>query len=376
MNQEVCSGMEDVKLRIRADFPGGNIKIVSNDGSLVRLEQDLRDTTEWWFYWHFAAESDAGGEAVFEFMNGEVVGPWGPAVSKDMLHWHWLGKEDCIDRHSFRYAFRAGETVHFAFSLPYQAADLARFLARQDKSGAICRLELTVSEKGRSVPLLLLGNTRAGRHIMMTCRHHACESTASYVLEGILTALLRDKAARFLDRYLVHVVPFVDLDGVEDGDQGKSRAPHDHNRDYTEEPIYRSTAAIISHAGRYAFTASVDLHSPYKWGERHDYTYFVKPDPPFKKEIERFASMLAAATGRHGAGRIKYDGKHDIEMGCEWNQPDSPTFSSFFRRLGVRLPCGFEVPYFGLGDQVYTQENLRLFGEDFAQALMEYLEGT
>ena len=56
-------------------------------------------------------------------------------------------------------------------------------------------------------------------------------------------------------------------------------------------------------------------------------------------------------------------------MGEEWNQPDSPTFTSYFRRSGARLACGFEVPYFGLGDPVYTQENLRLFGEDFAEAL-------
>ena len=87
-----CNDMEDTGLKIRADYPGANIKVVSVEDNLVRLEQDLRDTTEWWFYWNFGVESTAGREVIFEFMNGEVVGPWGPAVSKDRVHWRWLGK--------------------------------------------------------------------------------------------------------------------------------------------------------------------------------------------------------------------------------------------------------------------------------------------
>ena len=43
-----------------------------------------------------------------------------------------------------------------------------------------------------------------------------------------------------IPNYLVYVIPFVDIDGVENGDQGK-QAPHDHNRDYINSPIYPET---------------------------------------------------------------------------------------------------------------------------------------
>ena len=40
------------------------------------------------------------------------------------------------------------------------------------------------------------------------------------------------------------LVPFVDKDGVEEGDQGKNRAPRDHNRDYAGASMYPETGAL------------------------------------------------------------------------------------------------------------------------------------
>lgn len=62
----------------------------------------------------------------------------------------------------------------------------------------------------------------------MTARHHACESTGNYVLEGVLEELIKSLP----NNLSVMCVPFVDYDGVVNGDQGKNRFQHDHNRDY------------------------------------------------------------------------------------------------------------------------------------------------
>ena len=35
---------------IDCDFPGGNILVDRIEGDQVFLQQDIRDTTEWWFY--------------------------------------------------------------------------------------------------------------------------------------------------------------------------------------------------------------------------------------------------------------------------------------------------------------------------------------
>ena len=72
------------------------------------------------------------------------------------------------------------------------------------------------------------------RYLVLTARHHACESMASHVLEGILSGVLADDdcGRRWREGWQVVAAPFMDKDGVEDGDQGKNRRPHDHNRDY------------------------------------------------------------------------------------------------------------------------------------------------
>ena len=57
------------------------------------------------------------------------------------------------------------------------------------------------------------------RTLLLTARHHACESTGSYVLEGVLDTLLREP----IPNTRVICVPFVDYDGVIDGDQGPEK---------------------------------------------------------------------------------------------------------------------------------------------------------
>ncbi|MFR6055758.1 MAG: hypothetical protein ACLUHK_04055 [Eubacteriales bacterium] len=47
------------------NFAGGNIRVRSVNGKNVSIEQEIRDTSEWWFYWCFGAETDEDGEYVF-----------------------------------------------------------------------------------------------------------------------------------------------------------------------------------------------------------------------------------------------------------------------------------------------------------------------
>jgi len=361
-------------IRITDNYAGGNIRVIAQEGNLVKLEQDIRDTSGWWFYWNFRAEADQAQTIVFEFLNGEVIGPWGPAVSMDGIRWQWLGTDSLISRLSFRYSFTEGERVYFSFSLPYQLHHFERFYSRISDVPAVRRQVLTLSEQLRPVPLLVIGNTTARKHIMFTCRHHACESPPSYLLEGLLYYYLSQAESKVLQQFAIHCVPFVDLDGVENGDQGKARQPHDHNRDYVAAPRYEATAAIAEYAKSLELVAGIDLHSPYKWGERNDFPFVVKRGSPVKGEIERFNACLATATrSRAASGLISYSSIHDIEMGEDWNQPNGATCSAFFERTGAQLVFSFELPYFGNENMVISQDNCRQFGADFARALEAYL---
>ncbi|UVI27298.1 hypothetical protein [Paenibacillus spongiae] len=365
-------------VRIGAGHAGGNIRVVSIKDDRVLLEQDLRDTSGWWFYWNFSAVSARGATIRFEFDNGEVVGPWGPAFSMDGVEWRWLGEDSLLSRQAFTYTFReGGERVYFCFCLPYQLHHFERFYARIAGRPDVRRDMLTHSELLRPIPLLLLGNRNAERHIVFTARHHACESTPLYMLEGLLDSVLSVGPGRssILDRFLVHYIPFMDIDGVENGDQGKSRMPHDHNRDYTDAPIYRSTAALMTYASSLRTEIAIDFHGPFKWGDRNDVPFFVKKDPPVKERIETLSGLLEQVScGRTEEDAIRHSAVHDLGMGEDWNLPHGRGCGDYFVRNGTPLTCSFEFPYFGSANVRITADNSRRFGQDFARALELYVD--
>jgi len=78
------------------------------------------------------------------------------------------------------------------------------FNARIGTYADVTRRMLCLSEQLRAVPLLLIGSERASTNIVLTCRHHACESTANYVAEGIIEWVLAhpDSRLRMQSRFM------------------------------------------------------------------------------------------------------------------------------------------------------------------------------
>jgi murein tripeptide amidase MpaA len=85
---------------------------------------------------------------------------------------------------------------------------------------------LARSRNGRDVELLQIGEARpTTKSVLVTGRHHAAETVASYVLEGFLLAAMSDDSyvEAFRSTYVLYAVAFVDKDGVEERDQGDER---------------------------------------------------------------------------------------------------------------------------------------------------------
>jgi len=362
-------------MRIHCDYAGGNIKVLSVDETTVKLEQDIRDSQEWWFYWNFCVEGAENKEIVFEFANGEVLGPWGPAFSNNGVTWHWAGSGSLLSRSSFKYQFSCHDKqVFFSFSIPYQVERFKNFCIKKDVSSLFDCSSLTVSEQGRTVDLIVFGNRNAKKDILLTCRHHACESTASYVLEGLLEYFLQNIDSPMLKGHTVHCIPFVDIDGVENGDQGKARRPHDHNRDYINEPIYKFTSAIMDYIKELNLAVALDFHSPWKWGGRNDYVFFVKRPSPIKEELEAYSKFLEYATvSIESEDKITYDSANDIDADVEWNSSNFPEFRTYCEKMGAKLCCSIEIPYFGVESAICTEKSLLRLGEGFAKSLESYL---
>jgi hypothetical protein len=116
----------------------------------------------------------------------------------------------------------------------------------------------------------------------------------------------------FRENVEVVIVPFMDKDGVEEGDQGKNRKPHDHNRDYIGESIH-----------------------PYRISDNIPFGTGWNTDQNYKqgKSCARWAA--------------------EIE--------------------GIRMATTIEIPYGTAGDTAITQKNIRAFGTSLVYALRLYL---
>ncbi len=346
---------------ISKDFPGGNIEVVSIEGDSARLANELRDTTSDWFYWAFRVRGAAGRTVTFDFSPKPGIGYWGPAVSHDLKAWAWGGAVS-EDRMSFTYAFGPDEDdVYFCHDLLYSADRFTRFAASHGlKVGALC-----VSGRGVEQPLAELGE--GDEVLFLTSRHHACESTGTYVMEGILSEF----SERPLPGMKVLAAPFMDMDGVMAGDQGKSRGPHDHNRDYTESPLYPSVRAVKALAERENVTYMFDLHSPWHLGNENDTPFLVRKNIDLRPAEVRFGELFEAECRRDPAA-FQYRTEHDIDVNIGWNQ-DSKISSScagfFSHRPGMRLCCTLETAYFGQPGNVASQDGLLRLGRCMARAI-------
>ncbi len=201
------------------------------------------------------------------------------------------------------------------------------------------------------------------------------------MLEGFLSAVLADDelGARWREHWEVVAVPFMDRDGVADGDQGKLRTPHDHNRDYNAQPLYPEVAALQlwgqTLGGR--VVAALDLHCPHIRGEWNDRAYFVgPPDEGLWQKECRFAAVLEQTQ----QGPLRFRAKDCLPFGTAWNTNantrQGKSFGNWAREAfpDARLVASLELAYAdALGDEV-NADTARAFGRDLARALAKYLE--
>jgi hypothetical protein len=362
----------DAAVTINADFPGGNVHVLQNQDDSVHLEPDLRGDNRW-FYWYFEATAHREGtiqfvlpETVAGFKNGGI-GFQGPAISTDAGQtWNWMGTENVQDN-VFSYVFsKAGESVRFAVTIPYLQADFEKFIAANRGNAHLKQSVLTRSRNDRPVELIQIGATgKAVQPVLVTGRHHAAESMASFVLEGFLQEAISDSEAgkSFRESYVLFAVPFVDKDGVEAGDQGKNRKPHDHNRDYGDQSIYPEVKAIKALDETHHFRFALDFHCPTLVMEDHQVMYFVgaKTHPQFNFEnVSEFA------------GWIKKGLPADAPVGpLVWLKDESEPAPKNSRYFGFQPDCimaaTFEFP-FAPPNKSTDPDSCRKYGQIMLQA--------
>lgn len=365
---------------IDAEFPGGNIVVERIDGDDVYLHQDPRDTAGFWFYWYFRVRNASGRTLTFRFTKGDVVGVRGPAVSRDSgKTWTWF-EDDSVTPRSFTYTFADDDEVRFCLAMPYLQADLERFLSRHAGSAHLQVERHCISRKGREVKRLHLGCVESDpvHRVLLTCRHHSCEMMASWVLEGAIDHILSETDdGRWLRKNVEFLaIPIVDVDGVEDGDQGKNRTPHDHNRDYLGQPIYPEVAALKECVPQWSggkLRLAIDLHCPYIRGGDNQEIFFVGgPDEQLAENLDAFSRLLEQTQ----RGQLVFDRRHNIPWGQSWNNlREARSFGRWAATLpGVEIATTLEIPYADAGDKPVTVDSARSLGTDLARTIARWLQ--
>lgn len=376
-----------MSLRIDAEFPGGNIIVERIDGATAYVRQDLRDTASDWFYWYFRAQGAAGQKLKIVFTGSPCIGVHGPAVSEDGgLNWRWLG-EACVEGQSFTHQVPANcNEVRYCVCVPYVQRDLDAWLAKHAGNPALAPEVLCKTQKPKGQERWIEGlkcgrlDGKAAQRVLLTARHHACEATANFVLEGLFDAVLaEDELGKWLRGHVEFwAIPFVDKDGVEQGDQGKYRKPHDHNRDYTDTPIYNPVRVLKQFAPEWCkghTTLALDLHAPCLRGGMNELLYFVGPPlPEHWAETQKLGRALEANL----RGPLIYRAENNLPFGTDWNTDASglaKTFSRWVQTVpGVKLGVTLEIPYANAQGSEVNAAALRAFGRDLAAALGAYLK--
>lgn len=388
----LVNGAFAATLMVDNRIPQGNIFVAGINGDTVELHNEIRDTDGWWFWWAFRVRGAEGRTLKFKFRPDPLTG-WneyvslrGAAVSADLgATWDYTEKES-FTKDEFTYTFaKDAKEVWFAMCIPHGLREWNAFVARHVGDAEHFRVgTLCQTKKGRPVPFVRVGRLdgKAPLRVVATARHHAAENVASFVQEGIVDELLADTDTGrwFRENVEALVVPFIDLDGVVDGDQGKNRSPHDHARDYGNW-IYPSTAALrdwMQKEWKGRIDVALDIHCPH-YNNPLMHQIMIAPG---KNEVRQHRMAQIVYEKQRG---IVYHPKNDVAWNTPWNCAGYMRAGQSFAQwvesnFETRLVTLYEIPFASASEKsrgpfsLVTADTAREFGRGFADALCQFLK--
>lgn len=359
-------------------IPAGNIVFEKAGNDTVYVHQDLRDTSGDWFYWAFRARGCQGRTLTFIFTRSDAVGVRGPVVSFDKGKTFSYADAVNVTRKKFTFTFpEDAREVWMYECFPYTPQMWDSFVkgiphSIKYETGVLCK-----SAKGRDVPYFHIGH---GKYkVVMTSRHHCSESTGTMVLEGVAAAFAEksELGERLRAEIDLTIVPFVDIDGAQAGDQGKNRKPHDHNRDY-DIFLYPETKAVADLMKEKSPVVFIDAHSPWLYGQYNEFIYTPMKNPKYVHDMARearFSSLLE----KNQEGGLRYKAGDDLPFGQSWNtganykQGASSVIWALMNIPSLEVCRSLEIPFANANGAVVTPEALKTFGRGLARAVLDYL---
>jgi len=260
-------------------FSNGNGRQLSADAVAGRIAIAAEDKGGRNIWWHVRLDGLPIDRPVTLDVQGlgKEAGDCQPVISYDGTTWERLAQR------ASPFTFTARQAhAWIARNIPYPYERATALCEELGGSRHATARELARSQQGRSVPLLEITADRAPiasrRLAWVMARQHAFESHSSWVAEGLARWAVSDaaEAERFRQRFLLLVVPVMDVDSVAIGAAGKDQ-PADFNRVWGVAPalgrpaVEAACALLRATAARQPFAALLDLHDPYFSDDGHWY---------------------------------------------------------------------------------------------------------
>ena len=372
-----CLGAKD-SVKIDDRLPAGNIVFEKISGDTVYVKPDISQNTKEWFYWGMRVRGAQGRTLTFKFPK-KWVGARGAVVSLDKGKTFFYSNGHAGKSFTWTFGPKDKE-VYFYECHPYLPKDWDKFLGSLDKkmfrTAVFCR-----SRSGKKVPCATFGRLDGGEkyRVVLTARHHCSESVASFVMEGIaLACCADDEAGKWLrENVELSFIPFVDYDGVVNGEQGKYRAPHDHNRDYNVF-LYPETKAVSELYAAKKPQVIIDLHDPWISGKTEERMSCPMSNPeivPDNAAEDFFTALLE----KYARG-IPYKGENNVAFGTRWNTNKNYSGGQSCRIWAMlNLPAGtlhlcrcFETPVANAEGVEVNRDSAQEFGRSVGEALVAW----
>ncbi len=283
------------------------------DAVTVRFMSEPRTSPEpLWF--HLRAEGVARRRVRFVWQNAdgclglgsrEHLGNARPVARADGGEWHRVEVVEIMERPEGGFILEfdapaAREMVSVAFCYPYGPVQLQRTLCELPEAWG--RETIGLTGKGRELTRVRWPRPEAEGPVpgvYVAARQHAGETPASWVLDGLLREVAEAGGAPGDGGALEWwAVPFVDLDGVVEGNYGKDALPHDFNRAWAAMPMRPEVQALQQDMRRFGARAAprlvLDLHAP-GGGEVAFYHFLPRQERPREQReaAETFTPFLA-----------------------------------------------------------------------------------
>ncbi|QDU27934.1 Zinc carboxypeptidase [Anatilimnocola aggregata] len=375
------------ELSIDSRFPGGSAQVDSLDQAARRIviRPAPHKDAGWQCWWSFKLNGIHPGERIQLIVKGmNFARPIRASFSLDGRTWqHTAPGNSEKDQITYDLQFEQ-PGVWLAWGPPFQLSHAKELIARTSKRDTGAKeFTLATTKGGSEIPALRWdppardGNKRRG--IWLQAGQHAWESGARWVGAGFVDWLISDEAEAKSLRATTRIVyiPIMDIDNVELGAGGKDQKPHDHNRDWSNEPVFsavRAAQLLIQEMDEAEeFDLFIDLHNP----APNDLKpfFFVSPAMLLSKErAARQQEWIDTATLFLSQEKLSLAPKHK-ESGPGyhplWREISKNWVTVNTKRpaVSVTLETSYNTPH-------STQEGYQAYGRALGRSIHAFLERT